>query len=78
MIIELHLTEVNTNMSRVMKVLTILSAIFIPITFIAGVYGMNFHMMPELAAPWGYPAALGLMAAVVIAELVYFKVKKWI
>lgn len=77
-IIELHLTEVNTNMSRVMKVLTILSAIFIPITFIAGVYGMNFHLMPELAQPWGYPAALGLMGAVVIGELVYFKIRKWI
>ena len=77
-IIELHLTEVNTRMSRVMKVLTILSAIFIPITFIAGVYGMNFAHMPELAKPWGYPAALGLMGAVVVAELIYFKVKKWI
>lgn len=77
-IIELHLTEVNTNMSRVMKVLTILSAIFIPITFIAGVYGMNFQHMPELAKAWGYPAALGLMAAVVIVELVYFKVRKWL
>lgn len=76
-IIELHLSEVNTNMSRIMKVLTILSAIFIPITFIAGVYGMNFAHMPELEAPWGYPAALGLMAVVVIAELIYFKVKKW-
>jgi len=77
-IIELHLSEVNTNMSRVMKVLTILSAIFIPITFIAGVWGMNFAHMPELAKAWGYPAALGLMAAVVIAELIYFKIKKWI
>jgi Mg2+ and Co2+ transporter CorA len=77
-IIELHLTEINTNMSRVMKVLTILSAIFIPITFIAGVYGMNFHTMPELAQSWGYPAALGLMGVVVIGELVYFKIKKWI
>ncbi|MFZ3110219.1 MAG: CorA family divalent cation transporter, partial [Rectinemataceae bacterium] len=77
-IIELHLTEVNTNMSRVMKVLTILSAIFIPITFIVGLYGMNFRYMPELTQPWGYPAALGLMAVVVIGELVYFKVRKWI
>jgi magnesium transporter len=77
-IIELHLTEVDTNMSRVMKVLTILSAIFIPITFIAGVYGMNFQRMPELSQPWGYPAALGLMAVVVIAELIYFRIKKWI
>lgn len=77
-IIELHLSEVNTNMSRVMKVLTILSAIFIPITFIAGVYGMNFAHMPELAVSWGYPAALGLMAVVVLAELIYFKIKKWI
>jgi len=72
-IIELHLSEVNTNMSRVMKVLTILSAIFIPITFIAGIYGMNFVYMPELTKPWGYPAALALMAAVVIGELIYFK-----
>ena len=55
-IIELHLTEVNTNMSRIMKVLTILSAIFIPITFIVGLYGMNFRFMLELAQPWGYPA----------------------
>ncbi len=77
-IIELHLSEINTNMSRVMKVLTILSAIFIPITFIAGVYGMNFAHMPELETTWGYPAVLGLMAAVVIAELIYFKNKKWI
>ena len=77
-IIELHLTEVDTNMSRVMKVLTILSAIFIPITFIAGVYGMNFRFMPELSQTWGYPMALGIMATVVIAELIYFKIKKWI
>lgn len=77
-IIELHLTQVNTNMSRVMKVLTILSAIFIPITFIAGVYGMNFAHMPELAKPWGYPAALGLMGTMVVAELIYFKIKKWL
>jgi magnesium transporter len=77
-IIELHLTEVNTNMSRVMKVLTLVSAIFIPITFIVGLYGMNFRYMPELSQPWGYPAALGLMAAVVAGELIYFKVRKWI
>ncbi|MEN6297664.1 MAG: CorA family divalent cation transporter [Rectinema sp.] len=44
----------------------------------AGVYGMNFAYMPELELPWGYPAALGLMAIVVIAELIYFKVKKWL
>ncbi|HNY99554.1 MAG TPA: magnesium/cobalt transporter CorA [Rectinema sp.] len=75
--IELHLSEVNTNMSRVMTLLTILSAIFIPITFIAGIYGMNFAYMPELNKPWGYPAALAFMAAVVIAELIYFKKKKW-
>jgi magnesium transporter len=65
-------------MSRIMKVLTILAAIFIPITFIAGVYGMNFANMPELVVPWGYPAALALMVVVVVAELIYFKVKKWI
>jgi magnesium transporter len=61
-----------------MKVLTIISTIFIPLTFIAGVYGMNFRYMPELEQAWAYPAVWGLMGLIVIGMLVYFKRKKWI
>ena len=60
-----------------MKVLTIISTIFIPITFIAGIYGMNFKFMPELNQKWGYPIALILMLAVVVVMLVFFKKRKW-
>jgi magnesium transporter len=67
-----------------MKVLTIFAAIFIPLTFIAGVYGMNFNSaagplnMPELNWRYGYPFALGLMAAVALLLLYFFKRKKWL
>jgi len=60
-----------------MKVLTIVTTMFIPATFIAGVYGMNFKHMPELDWSWGYPAALLLMAAAAAGMFVYFKRKKW-
>src|SRR4029078_8874282 len=58
-------------------VLTIISTIFIPLNFIAGIYGMNFKYMPELAKSWGYPAALGLMAVVAGSLVVYFRRKGW-
>ncbi|GAB1535479.1 magnesium/cobalt transporter CorA [Geovibrio sp. ADMFC3] len=73
----LYVSLNGQQMNEVMKVLTIFSAIFIPLTFIAGLYGMNFQNMPELAKPWGYPAVLGLMTAVAGAMLVYFRRKKW-
>jgi magnesium transporter len=65
-------------MNAVMKVLTIIATIFIPLTFIAGVYGMNFKDMPELSWKWGYPIVLLIMAAVAAAMLIYFKRKKWL
>ncbi|MBL8966963.1 MAG: magnesium/cobalt transporter CorA [Spirochaetaceae bacterium] len=77
-ILEIHLSSMSNRMNEVMKVLTIISTIFIPLTFIAGVYGMNFRFMPELERPWGYPVVLGVMALVAIGELVYFKIRKWI
>ncbi len=73
-----YLSVLSNRMNEVMKVLTIIATIFIPITFVAGIYGMNFEWMPELRAPWGYPAALGVMAAVAGGMLVYFRRKKWI
>jgi magnesium transporter len=65
-------------MNEIMKVLTIIATIFMPLTFIAGVYGMNFHNMPELGWGWGYPLVLLLMAAVAGGMLVFFRRKKWI
>jgi magnesium transporter len=59
-------------------VLTIIATIFIPITFLVGVYGMNFHYMPELAWRWGYFALWGIMIGVVGVMLIYFKKKKWL
>ncbi|MDZ7792265.1 MAG: CorA family divalent cation transporter [Spirochaetia bacterium] len=71
-------TELSNDMNSVMKVLTIIATIFIPLTFIAGVYGMNFEHMPELAFPWAYPAVLGVMGIVAVVMLFFFKYKKWL
>lgn len=75
--LDIYLSSVSNRLNEIMKVLTILSAIFIPLTFIAGVYGMNFVYMPELGRTWGYPAVLALMALVAASMIVYFKRKKW-
>ncbi|MGC9315892.1 MAG: magnesium/cobalt transporter CorA, partial [bacterium] len=76
--LDTYLSLTSNRMNEVMKVLTIIATIFIPLTFIAGVYGMNFQYMPELAWKWAYPAVLGLMALVSLAMLIFFKRKKWI
>ena len=73
-----YLSVVSNRMNEVMKVLTIIATIFIPLTFIAGVYGMNFEWMPELKQPWGYPAVLGVMALVALGMLWFFRRRKWI
>lgn len=73
-----YLSVVSNRLNEVMKVLTIIATIFIPITFIAGLYGMNFEWMPELHQRWGYPAALAAMASVVVGLLIYFRRKRWI
>jgi magnesium transporter len=64
-------------MNEIMRVLTIFASIFIPLTFIAGIYGMNFKYMPELDWSWGYFGALGLMGLLGATLLVIFKIKKW-
>jgi magnesium transporter len=61
-----------------MKVLTIIATVFIPLTFIAGVYGMNFQHMPELAWPWAYPLLWAVMIVIAAAMVVYFRRKKWL
>ncbi|MEO9965487.1 MAG: magnesium/cobalt transporter CorA [Reichenbachiella sp.] len=68
----------SQKMNETMKVLTTVATIFIPLTFIAGIYGMNFDNMPELHHPYGYYYTWGVMGAISIAMLIYFKVKKWI
>jgi magnesium transporter len=69
---------IGNKTNEIMKVLTIIATIFIPLTFIAGVYGMNFKFMPELSSPWGYPVVWVVMILIAIGLLVYFRKKKWI
>jgi magnesium transporter len=73
-----YLSVVSNRTNEVMKVLTIMSAIFIPLTFLAGIYGMNFEFMPELHKEWSYPILLGLMAAIALGLMYYFWRKGWI
>ena len=75
--LDVYLSNVNNRMNAVMKVLTIIATIFIPLTFIAGVYGMNFHYMPELAWRWGYPLVVLGMLAIGAGMLVAFKRRGW-
>jgi magnesium transporter len=76
-ILEIYLSSVSNRMNEIMKVLTIISTIFIPFTFLAGVYGMNFQHMPELALPWAYPLLIAIMVCIAAAMLRFFKKKKW-
>jgi magnesium transporter len=76
--LDLYMSTLSNRMNEVMKVLTIIATIFIPITFLAGVYGMNFQYMPELAWRWGYLAIWVVMIGVAGIMLFYFKKKKWL
>lgn len=75
---DLYLSEVSNRMNEIMKVLTIISTIFIPLTFIAGIYGMNFSYMPELKWHWGYPAIWAVMLTMALGMIAYFRRKKWL
>ena len=74
---DVHLSTTSNRMNAVMKTLTIFSAIFMPLTFIVGIYGMNFENMPELKNPYGYYYTWGVMAVVTLGMVLYFKSKKW-
>jgi len=77
-LLETYLSSLSNKLNEVIKLLTIISTIFIPLTFLAGLYGMNFRFMPELESTWGYPAVLILMLLVVVVMMTYFRKKEWI
>lgn len=87
-LMEMYLSTVGMRTNEIMRVLTVISSIFIPLTFLAGIWGMNFQSekagqpmpwnMPELHAPWGYPFCLLFMAAIAAGQIAYFKRKKWL
>jgi len=76
--LDIYLSSISNRMNEVMKVLTVIATTFIPITFIAGIFGMNFEYMPELKLHWGYPAVLILMFIIGGSMLVYFRKRGWL
>lgn len=76
-VMEAYTSNVSNRMNSIMKVLTLISTFFIPLTFIAGIYGMNFQNMPELQLAWGYPAIWALMIVISIGMVIFFKRKRW-
>ncbi|ELR69665.1 Magnesium and cobalt transport protein CorA [Fulvivirga imtechensis AK7] len=77
-VMDMYMTSVSNRMNEVMKVLTVIATIFIPLTFIVGVYGMNFEYIPELSWKYGYFGTWGVMLLICIGMLMYFKRKKWL
>ncbi|WP_417855076.1 magnesium/cobalt transporter CorA [Xanthomarina gelatinilytica] len=77
-LMDMYMTSISNKMNEVMKVLTIIATIFIPLTFIAGIYGMNFDHMPELHFRYGYVILWGIMIVIFLGMLYYFKRKKWL
>ena len=79
---DIYLSSVSNKMNEVMKVLTIITTIFVPVTFVAGVYGMNFEFMPEIHSKWGhawgYTFAWVIMLVMMISMVMYFRKKKWL
>jgi magnesium transporter len=76
--LDIYLSSVSNRMNEVMKVLTIIATIFIPLTLITGIYGMNFRYMPELEWRWGYPMVWSVMLGIAAVMLVYFRKKRWL
>ena len=76
-LLELYLSSMSNRLNEAMRVLTVISTIFIPLSFLVGVYGMNFEFMPELKWRWGYPAVWGVIVTVAVSMLVLFRKKRW-
>jgi len=77
-LLDLYLSSINNQINKIMQFLTLIGTIFLPLTFITSLYGMNFEYMPELKWHYGYFYALGLMAVTAVCMALYFKLKKWI
>jgi magnesium transporter len=75
--LDLYLSSISNKMNAVMKVLTIIATIFIPLTFVAGIYGMNFEYMPELKWRWSYALVWLVMIVIALGMIKYFRKKKW-
>ena len=75
---DIYKAHLDIKQNRIMTVLTIVTTIFMPLTLIAGWYGMNFRYMPELDSEWGYPIAITVSLLIVVGSLVFFKLKKWV
>jgi magnesium transporter len=76
-LMEFYMTQISNQMNKVMQTLTIIATIFIPLTFLAGIYGMNFQYMPELAWKWSYPILLVIMLVLGIGMYIYMRRKRW-
>jgi magnesium transporter len=76
--LDTYLSSISNRLNEVMKVLTIIATIFIPLTFVAGLYGMNFRFMPELGWRWGYPAVLTVMVVAAAGMVAYFRRRRWL
>ena len=76
--LDIYMSSISNKMNEIMKVLTIIATIFIPLTFIVGLYGMNFKYMPELEMRWGYYALWGVMIGIAVLMLLFFRKKKWL
>jgi magnesium transporter len=77
-LIDMYMSSVSNRLNDVMRVLTVIATVFIPLTFIVGIYGMNFAYMPELAWRWGYPGVWAVMVGTVLGLLVFFRRRGWL
>ena len=76
--LDIYLSSVSYRLNEIIKVLTIFSTIFMPLTFLVGVYGMNFRYLPELGYQWAYPVLWVIMIGIVVVMLLYFRRRRWI
>lgn len=77
-LLDIYVSSISNKMNEIMKVLTVFASIFIPLTFLTGIYGMNFENMPELKWKWAYPVVWGVFITLPVVLLIYFKKKKWL
>jgi magnesium transporter len=76
--LDIYLSSMSNRLNEVMKFLTVIATIFMPLSFLASMWGMNFKNMPELELRWGYPIALCIMASIAVSMIVWFRKKRWL